>query len=61
MTDDRDIELERPTPDAAWRGALARRLAAAPAPAARPARLGRWIGGLAGGGGALLLIALTQV
>jgi hypothetical protein len=61
MTEDRDIELETPAPDAAWRGALGRRLAAAPAPAARPARLGARIGALAAGGGALLLVALTQL
>jgi predicted lipid-binding transport protein (Tim44 family) len=60
MSDD-DLQLERPTPDPAFRGALGRRVAAVPAPPARPARLGAWIGALAAGGGALLLVALTQI
>jgi hypothetical protein len=59
--DDEDIRLERPVPDAAWRNALGRRLAATDPPPARPARLGAWIGALASAGGALLLLALTQI
>jgi len=61
MTDEHDIELERPVPDAGWRAALGRRLSAEPAPPARPARLWAWIGALGAVGGVLLLVAVTQI
>jgi hypothetical protein len=61
MNEDDDIVLEHPLPDPGWRGALGRRLGAGFPPSSRPARLGGWIGGLAAGGGVLLLVALTQV
>jgi hypothetical protein len=58
---DHEIQLEHPTPDPAWRGALGRRLGSVDAPPARPRRLGVWIGGLATAGAMLLLAALTQI
>jgi len=60
MNDDH-VELERPAPDPAFRGALGRRLGSGPAPAGRPASLRAWIGGLVTAGVGLLLVALTQI
>lgn len=60
MSDD-DLELDRPTPDPAFRGALGRRLESVPTPPPRPPALWAWVSGLGVVGIALLLVALSQI
>lgn len=58
---DEEPDLPRPTPDPAFRGGLGRRLGAAWQPPGPPAGLLARVAGLAAGGTALLLVALTQI